>query len=176
MPISDSRGKKNIINWVKNKRLNIKKVLDVGCGCGTYPDLLKETNKLLNDSEWIGVEAWETYIGEYNLHSKYNKIYNEDIRIFDWSKETNIDLVIFGDVLEHMKKEEAQAAVEKALQNSKYVVISIPIKYMAQGAEHGNPFEIHVKPDWSHEEVLESFPNIVNNMPVKKIGVYWLES
>lgn len=174
MPYSDSRGKDTIINWLLEKT-DIKKILDVGCGCGTYPDMLKEKHNLLKNAEWVGIEAWEQYISEFNLKKKYNVLFNEDARYFDWNKVKDIDLVIFGDVLEHMTKEEAQSLVKNALQNSKYVIISIPIKHMPQDAVGGNPFEIHVKDNWTHQEVLESFPNIVKFGPPKKIGVYWLE-
>lgn len=174
MPYSDHRGKDQLVKWISEKK-DIKKILDVGCGSGTYPILLKETFPVLRNCEWFGIEAWATYIDEFDLNQKYDQLFNEDARTFDWSKITNIDLVIFGDVLEHMSKEEAQSLVTSALENSKYVIISIPIKHMPQGAEHGNPFEVHVKDNWTHDEVLSSFPNIKKSLPVKKIGVYWLE-
>lgn len=175
MPFSDIRGKDTSVSWIKQKT-DIKTILDVGAGIGTYSILCKETNKILTDAKWIAIEAWEPYIQEYKLKEKYNELYNEDARYCDWQKFGNIDLVIFGDVLEHMSKEDAQFLVDKALQHSKYVLISIPIKYMPQGAEYGNPFEIHVKDNWTHEEVLASFPKIKHSRAVKKIGVYWLEN
>ena len=54
-------------------------------------------------------------------------------------------------------------------------MISIPIVYLPQGADHGNQYEIHVKPDWSDKEVLESFPNIVEHHVEGIIGVYLLK-
>ena len=86
-----------------------------------------------------------------------------------------MDLVIFGDILEHMEKEQSQELVAKALKKSKLVIISIPVKHSPQGAWGGNPFEIHVKDNWTHEEVLESFPNITESVAGKKIGVYLLK-
>lgn len=174
MPFSNDRGKKYILQWVKQKN-DIKNIIDIGPGAGTYPVLFKNTNNLLINAKWVAVEAWKPYISEYNLEEKYDIIYNEDARTFDWNKVKDFDLAIFGDVLEHMTKEEAQSLVSVALNYCKYVIISIPIKHMPQGAEYGNPFEIHVKDNWTHDEVLASFPNIVKSMPVKKIGVYWLE-
>jgi hypothetical protein len=46
---------------------------------------------------------------------------------------------------------------------------------MPQDAVGGNPFEIHVKDNWTHQEVLVSFPNIIKFGTTKKIGVYWIE-
>ena len=174
MPFSNWRGKDASVSWIQQKT-DINTVVDIGAGSGTYPILLKETNQVLNNAKWIGIEAWEPYIEEFDLNNKYDVLYNEDARFLDWGKFGNVDLTICGDVLEHMTKEEAQGLINEALKHSKYVLISIPIKHMPQGAEHGNPFEIHVKDNWTHEEELESFPNIKQSKPVKKIGVYWLE-
>ena len=174
MPTSSSSGKKQIVQWATTKKIN--KVLDVGCGMGTYPTLLKVENPILKTATWWGIEAWQKYIDEFNLKSLYDNILNEDARTVDWSALPDFDLVIFGDVLEHMTKEESKKLVINALIKSKYVVISIPIIFSPQGEHEGNPFEIHVKPDWSHEEVLETFPKIVSSWKGKKIGVYFLEN
>ena len=173
MPFSSKQGKKQTVEWIQEAG-DIKTIFDVGAGAGTYPKLLKETHKILTDANWIGIEAWTDYIKEYDLESKYNTLYNEDIRTFNWSKVPNIDLTIFGDILEHMTKEEAQSLVNTALDHSKYISISIPVKHMPQGASYGNPFEIHVKDNWTHDEVLESFPYIKKSHKLKSIGVYWL--
>jgi hypothetical protein len=68
--------------------------------------------------------------------------------------------VIAGDVLEHMTKEEALTVISNLLPRCKYFIISIPIIKWPQDAVNGNPFEIHVKDDWSDKEALESFPSI----------------
>lgn len=175
MPSSSYQGKEQSAEWIR-QHADIKKVLDVGCGEGTYPNLMRDKFGLLTDAEWWGVEAWLKNIKDFNLEKKYFKVLNEDVRKLDWDSLPQFDLVIFGDVLEHMSKEESQVLVNTALKHSKYVLISIPVKHMPQDAVGGNPFEIHVKDDWSHQEVLDSFPNIAISKATKKIGVYWLKS
>lgn len=172
MPTSSPSGKKQIRQWIAKH--DIKRVLDVGCGQGTYPMLLKQQYPLLATAEWWGIEAWTSYIKEFDLELLYDQIINQDARTLDWATLPQFDLVIFGDVLEHMTKEQSQDLVNQALSISKYVVISIPIVHSPQGAYGGNPFETHVKDNWTHQEVLESFPNIVDSSGAKKIGVYWL--
>lgn len=175
MPYSKPKGKDVIIEWIKQKT-DIVRILDVGCGAGTYPILLKQENNLLINAEWWGIEAWSEYIERFNLHTLYNHIVNDDARKINWGELPDFDLVIFGDVLEHMSKEDAQQLVNNAILKSKYVVISIPVHHSPQGAWEGNPFEIHVKDDWTQEEVLSSFPNIKDYLrKTKTIGVYWLE-
>ena len=173
MPTSSPSGKKKIRQWVST--LQVNRVLDVGCGEGTYPKLLKDTYKILENAEWWGIEAWTKYIEEFNLHQLYDVVLNDDARKIQWDKLPTFDLVIFGDVLEHMTKEESQSLVSSALSKSHYVIISIPIVHSPQDAVDGNPFEIHVKDNWSHPEVLESFPNIIDSQGTKKIGVYLLK-
>jgi cyclopropane fatty-acyl-phospholipid synthase-like methyltransferase len=174
MPTSSNAGKKQIRQWISN--IEVNKVLDVGCGEGTYPKLLKQQYPILNNAEWWGIEAWAKYIEEFNLTELYNNIINEDVRKVNWDSIPNFDLIIFGDVLEHMTKEESQELVSKAITKSRYIIISIPIVHAPQGAYEGNPFEIHVKDNWSHTEVLESFPYIVESNGSKKIGVYLIRN
>jgi predicted TPR repeat methyltransferase len=174
MPKSSGQGKTQIIDWV-NQYSEINTILDVGCGVGTYATLLKENCPKTQDAEWWGIEVWTPYIDKYNLNSLYDHIINVDAREVDWGQFPNLDLVIFGDILEHMEKEQSQELVAKALKKSKLVIISIPVKHSPQGAWGGNPFEIHVKDNWTHEEVLSSFPNIAESVGGKKIGVYLLK-
>jgi len=174
MPKSSGQGKDQIINWV-NQFSEMKNILDIGCGVGTYPKLLKEHCPITQNAKWWGIEVWTPYIDKYNLNSLYDNIINIDARKVDWNEFPNLDLVIFGDILEHMEKEQSQELVTKALGKSKTVIISIPVKHSPQGAWGGNPFEIHVKDNWTHEEVLDSFPNITESIAGKKIGVYLLK-
>ena len=99
-------------------------------------------------------------------------MYEADVRTFDYATKGPFEIAFVGDVLEHMTKEESIALVDKLLTSVDTIFVSIPIVYMPQGADGGNPYEVHVKPDWSHEEVLETFPFIKESWAGKKIGVY----
>jgi predicted TPR repeat methyltransferase len=147
----------------------IKRILDIGPGQGTYYHLL---GHCLPDSVWHGVEIFQAYIDKFNLNNFYDEIYNQDIR--DFHTEESYDLVIAGDVLEHMEKEEAQAVVGGLLKQCRWFIISIPIVKWEQGAINDNDHEIHVKDDWSHNEVMDSFDNISYAFVGSEIGVYAL--
>lgn len=175
MPTSSNKGKKEFIKWISEID-DISTILDIGCGEGTYPVLVKEKYQILKNSIWYGVEAWKEYIDEFNLSSLYNVLLNEDARKLDWSKLPKLDLVIFGDVLEHMSKDESLTLVKNALENSRYVFISIPVVHSPQGAVNDNPFEEHIKDDWTNEEVLQTFPFIIKSHVAKKIGIYLLSN
>jgi cyclopropane fatty-acyl-phospholipid synthase-like methyltransferase len=173
-----AKSSKNGKQWTKNKLESMlnknSTILDIGCGQGTYYDLFKDHNEI-SLANWIAVEVWEPYIKKYNLHGKYKNVINQDARNLNWKNIGQFDLVFMGDVLEHMTKEDAQTLVSNVLTNSKWALISIPIVYLPQGADNGNEFEIHVKPDWSHNEVLESFSNIIESYTEGIIGVYLLK-
>lgn len=176
MPHSRWINKKIVATWIQKLHLPKDRILDLGAGMGTFHILLTDKySKALKDSYWIGVEVWEPYISEFNLTELYNEVYVEDIRQFDYDKVSPIDISFLGDVLEHMTKSEAQNVVDKALNISRYVVITIPIIKWEQDELYGNPYEKHIKDDWSHVEVMNSFPHIIETDTHRGVGTYLLE-
>lgn len=159
--------------WTKEKILElgdeIKTVLDVGAGCGTYADLLD----FIPREKKVAIEAFRDYIEEYNLRDKYLSVINADVRHVRLGR--SFDLVILGDILEHMTKDEAVRVFDMCRTLSKWVLISVPIIKYPQGAINDNPFEVHVKEDWSNEEVLDTF-GIAEKMFIGDIvGVYLMK-
>lgn len=177
---SNRSGKEQILTWFRSEEKNINTIIDIGAGRGTYINLVKESNKLCLNSSWIAIEAWEPYIQQFKLKSRYNRVISSDVRKVDWSQFNKVDVVIAGDVLEHMSKQDAISLVENVLKVSKYLVISIPIVHFPQDEIAGNPFEVHVKDDWSHDEIMETWGSYIFSSFRKgtksKIGVYWLKN
>jgi 2-polyprenyl-3-methyl-5-hydroxy-6-metoxy-1,4-benzoquinol methylase len=153
--------------WVSSliKEINPFSVLDIGAGSGTYGKICKN----LNVSKIDCVEVWKPYIEEFSLNNIYENIFIEDVRNFN---NFNYDLIIFGDVLEHMTKEEALNVYKKSLSSSKFVIFSMPIINYPQGHEHGNPYEEHVVDDWNHEDIMSFFPNIFKHKTFSITGTY----
>jgi hypothetical protein len=174
MPKSSREGKDIIRNWLLEFNDTVSKVVDLGPGGGTYHKFYARKKQILTHAYWIGIEVWAPYIEQYGLKDIYNEIYIEDVRLFDFSKIGDIDLVFAGDILEHMTKEESIQVVSEILKYSKKLIISIPIIHWPQHSEV-NPYEIHVKDDWSHQEVLDTFPHIKKHHKGEGIGVYLLE-
>lgn len=177
MGYSLSTGKAETLTWFQTHG-PFKRILDIGAGSGTYINLIKIKNQVCNDAEWVGVEAWPDYIEKFDLAKKYDHIINQDVRTLDWNSMSQFDVAIAGDVLEHMTKSEAVELVEKILDHCNTLIISIPIIHMPQDAIEGNPYEVHVKDDWSHNEVMSTWPQYIQQHYRKsgksKIGVYWL--
>ena len=151
------------------------RILDLGVGSGTYID--RYGTNLLNSKrhEWTGVEIWEPYFEKYGLDKKYATMVKMDAReyaadIANYSQA--FDLCFVGDLAEHMTKEDAQTMIANLVKVCKVVILSIPIVHYPQAEFEGNPHEAHVKDDWSHNEVMASFPDIAEYGVENEIGVY----
>jgi len=161
MPFSSESGKKYIKDIVG--RLPRQKMLDIGCGCGTYA-------KMFPDADWTGVEVWEPYVEKYGLTNLYQNLYIEDACI--WEPMAYYDVAFAGDVLEHMSLEQAQALMIKLRNCADTVVVSIPIGHYPQGEYDGNPFECHVTDNWNDTEVRTYFGEADWSHIDGEIGVY----
>lgn len=171
---SSREGKDIILGWVKE--LPIHSVLDIGAGSGTYKKMFSK-NKLFQDSTWVAIEAWQPYIENFKLTEMYTTVINDDVMNVDISSIGPVNITFMGDVLEHLSKEDAVLLVDRVMSISTYAVISIPIVHWPQAERHGNPYEVHVKDDWTDTEVKETFLKyITKSCAGDQIGVYWLEA
>lgn len=117
----------------------IQTALDVGPGEGTYHTLLGDLIPAMD-----AIEIWEKNIEEFKLRDRYRTVWHNDIRKWNDKLYTgDFDLIIFGDVLEHMEVDEAVAVFNKALEHSKWVLVSVPIVHFPQDAIDGNKHEAH---------------------------------
>lgn len=169
MPGSNPETKPWIVNKVISNNLLESSILDVGPGFGTYADVLHQNGFV---GKIDAVEVWNPYIQKYSLNTKYKNVFNDDIR--NWN-DFNYDLIIYGDVLEHVSKDDAIEIWNKTSKYAKYAVIAIPIIHYPQGEYDGNPYEAHIKDDWSHEEMISTF-NFINDYFIgTETGAYWAE-
>ena len=144
MPTSDNENKYVAKQWIDE--VEPKRVLDVGCGEGTYSILARTDNQ-----EWIGIEAFYPYVNQYDLNNKYNKVIISDVRYLDYNKLGQFDLSIAGDMLEHMTKGEAKEVISGLLSISSYVLLCFPVLHLNQHIDD-NPFEEHID-HWDNEEM-----------------------
>lgn len=143
-----NKGKKEAVQWIKENFEKGAECLDVGACNGKWFDLVGDY--LTMDA----IEIWMPNIQKYELAKKYRMVMCSDII------NTNYifyDLIIFGDVLEHMSVSEAQKIIEYARPRCKDMLISIPFMY-EQGIKNGNPYEIHVQDDLTPELFEQRYP------------------
>lgn len=146
MPRSNQpeEGENVLFKDIINNNLNYKPlILDVGSGDGKWGNKIKEYFKI------DGIEIWEENIKKYNLKDKYDNIFNEDIMNFDI---TPYKIIILGDVLEHLKKEQAIELINR-FKHYQSIYLTIPISECTQdGNVYGNPYETHLY-QWDHLEL-----------------------
>lgn len=137
-------------------RLSPNSVLDIGSGAGKNGKIVKKVN---SNIRLEGIEPTKKYINDYGLNSIYDKIYDKDIQLF--SKEnsnSNYDVVIMGDVLEHLLRSEVIDYVDYFLYRTKWLIAIWPTN-LAQNDAHQNHFEIH-KNNFSLSDLSSKF-NVV---------------
>lgn len=126
-----------------------KRILDVGCGYGKYSVLLREY--LDPDPIVDGVEAWEPYVVNHNLRNLYTKLYVSDVLDLPQEILDQYDLVMMGDVIEHIEKE---PAIELLKRIRGWVIIATPFDHFHTD-EGLPPTEAHVS-HWTEQDFIDT--------------------
>lgn len=167
MPLSSPEGK----GWVKERVASLAaggplEVLDIGPGVGTYAKLLAGDHV----SRIVGIEIYPPYVETYRLRQYYDEIIIGDARAVPLPA---VDVVILGDVAEHMTEAEALDLWHRsAVAARRAVYLSIPIIHYPQGEIEGNEHEHHVVDDWDHDKVMAAFDGISQYWLGNEVGVY----
>ena len=175
MPTSIAEGKDWSLERFKRHQPNT--VTDVGPGEGTYARLFRPEHKGI---WWTAIEVHRPYIKKYRLNSTktramYDEIHVEDAR----QSEDHLfhrDLVIFGDILEHVERDDAVALLQRAEAVGAWnILVSVPIVESIQGEVDGNPHEAHLH-QWDADDmdqVLASLGGRVESNRGSTLGVWW---
>ena len=137
-------GKSDVCRWVRETFSPDASVLDVGACDGAWRRLLPE----------YVMDAVEIFGRNLPKLKGYRKVFHADVRELKYGF---YDLIIFGDVLEHMSPEEAQAVLAYAEPRCRDLIIAVPFLYV-QGEIYGNPWEIHVQDDLTPEIFAARYP------------------
>lgn len=148
---SYKEGKVEAVEWVKKHFKKGSSCLDVGACDGKWFALLGDY--LVMD----GVEVWKPYIVRNDLTNKYKHLFESDIRSLEYG---NYDLIIFGDIIEHLPVEDAQKVIAYAWTHCRDMIVAVPFLHK-QGAKNFNPYEVHVQDDLTPEIFEERFPGFV---------------
>lgn len=143
-------GKKEIVAYLNSTLPENAFILDMGAGGGTYGYYFQDKNYNID-----AVELWQESIDQLNRFGWYKNIYQEDIRNFNYPR--SYDLIIFGDVLEHLTIEDAQKVLKEAEKHTKAIMVAVPYNY-EQGAYYGNEAERHLQPDLTYKLFNERYP------------------
>ena len=136
------------------ERLFPESILDVGAGFGKWGFLCRchlglGLSVKTHPDERLKIDCIEAY--QPNVTPLYDVVYNKyyignakDII----KKLSPYDVIICGDMIEHLEKQTGQALLDDMLEKAKDAVILIfPFGKCEQGALYGNPYEVH-KSTW----------------------------
>lgn len=151
MPYSHDFYKQDIKSFIDKTIKKNSKILDVGPGNGTYSALLKPLGYELDC-----LEIFDPYIEKYNLREKYKNVFLGNIVYFDIQ---DYDFIILGDILEHLKVDEAKLIIDRIVKLGKECIVAVP--YLCeQGTMEDNEFETHHQPDLTHEIMVKRYPEL----------------
>jgi 2-polyprenyl-3-methyl-5-hydroxy-6-metoxy-1,4-benzoquinol methylase len=151
MPTSYHFFKPEIRDIIIRSFLPEASILDVGAGEGTYARLLWPEFRNID-----AVEIWEPYIIQYQLEKMYRNIFKVNIMDFEFEY---YDLIIIGDVLEHLSLEDATKLIDYIYPRCHNFIIAVPYM-LPQGEYEGNVYETHLQPDLTPQNVLERYPKM----------------
>lgn len=154
MPFSVPLGKDMTIEYVRSNFPVSARILDIGCGNGTYAHLLGPLGYKLD-----GVEVYKPNIDRFELARKYQTVFPVDVRSIENSG--HYDLAIFGDVLEHLTVAEARLVIDRFKKFCDVILVSVPYR-MGQGAYEGNTYETHLQPDLDDKVFMWRYPEFRN--------------
>jgi hypothetical protein len=165
MPTSYSDFKDDIKKYVYKKYSKDIKILDIGPGVGTYA-------KLLSDYKNIDcVEIYKPYINEFNLNQYYRNVYNMNILDFEFDY---YDLIIMGDILEHLDVDNSKKLLDKLLHRCDDIIISVPyladFNYLYDNEPNKN--ELHIQVDLTEKVMFTRYPELKRMWSNDRIGVF----
>jgi len=166
MPTSTQYFKSETLKFFTKYITSDDLILDVGCGTGTYSDLLRP----MGYNNIHGVEVFPDYIANYSLKDKYDRLYHDNILELPSSILTIYDVVIMGDVWEHLSKPDADK-LYKSFMRHQTVIIAVPFN-APQGEHFGNKYEIHLQPELTHDKMMEYYPDLIPLCLRYDYGVY----
>lgn len=163
MAYSYSYFKEDIVNYLKERFNADATILDVGAGSGTYYNYLHEYFKNID-----AVEIFKQNIDNFKLTEKYNKVYNENITNLKYHK---YDIVIFGDIIEHLNVEDAKQVLEYAYNNCKEMIVAVPYE-LEQDEVDGNIYEKHLQADLTKNIMKERYSMLKEFISNEEYGYY----
>lgn len=139
-------GKKEVKDWILKTIPTTGAILDVGACDGKWRN---------NLTEYENVDAVEIFQPNIErIQGMYREVFNADIVGLEYGE---YDLIIFGDIIEHLTVEDAQKVLEYAKTKAKHILVSVPYQYR-QDAIDGNPHEVHKQWDLTPELFNERYP------------------
>jgi hypothetical protein len=129
-------------------RVGIRGVLDLGAGAGRWRTLSREF--VVGSVPWTAVEAHRPYTKQFKLADHYGRVLNVDLRNVKYGSYPG-HVFVFGDVLEHLERDEALAVVRRA-SSMGTVVVMMPFRPTVSEEQEGDVKWEHHRYVWGWDE------------------------
>lgn len=131
------------------------RILDIGAGQGKYRVLLADYPMM------DAVEIFEPYVVQNMLHELYETVYVGDASYImaEFPNGTHWDVVILGDVLEHLDIAHAQKLLNDLERVCTEYFVVVPYEYV-QGEEDGNIHQCHLQDDLTPVQMTRRYPKL----------------
>lgn len=139
-------GKKEAVEWIFENIPKDAEILDVGVCDGKWRYLLQSYPNM------DGVEIFEP--NAKKIAWAYRKMFITDICGFRYE---HYDLVIFGDMIEHLTVDDAQKVLKYAEDHADNILVVVPFGY-EQDELYGNKNEIHLQSDLTPKLFNKRYP------------------
>lgn len=179
MPVSTSVHISHCLKYIINMRP--RSILDIGCGFGMWGFLsrmyLDVAEERVQPTDWTlrvdGLELFEPYIQSHQ-RALYSNIIIGDIRELAPTVD-NYELIIAGDVIEHLDKDDGETVVETLYDKAtRALIVNIPLGEGWEHPErHGNPGELH-RSQWYIED-FHPYPSVTETftLPAGAYGSFY---
>lgn len=153
MPSSRHNAIPHVLHVVE--QLQPRSILEIGVGFGKWGHLFREYTDIKTSLDAVecyhrenwrvridGIEACGRYITPAHAYL-YDNLYIADAteKLSDLGR---YDVIFLGDVIEHIDKARGATLLRRCLnQCDEGVIVTTPAKFTTQGANCGNPYEIH---------------------------------
>ena len=155
-------GKDTIVQWAKKVFNPYSTALDVGACDGKWHSLLGDHFTM------DAVEIFQPNITKHKLKRKYRQVFNLDIVDLEYRW---YDLIIFGDVIEHLTVPDAQMVLRYAYPRCKDMIIAVPYLW-SQDEIYGNQWEKHIQNDLTDEVFNIRYPGFERIIGFNDYGYY----
>ena len=175
MAFSADEGKLFFEDWLRtlSGAANLKHILDVGPGAGSYGEIIR---RVIPDATIHAIEIFKPYVERFRLREKYDCIFIGDATKI---KIDGYDLVILGDVLEHLPCDRAIRYWKYLKTRARFIWLCLPVnQFRPWFSGYAQPeidwqeniSEKHLC-DWDYEKLIETLGPFLWQAPFRTVVV-----
>ena len=161
MPYSDRQTETFLKEFITQNYRSESKLLDIGAGAGANYEILKDYYNIIDC-----IEVFTPYIERFGLTKKYRNVFN--VNVLDFDNFCDYDLLIMGDVLEHLSVVDAISLLKRITELGVPIIIQVPFMYQ-QGVYDGNVYEIHLQDDLTESVMASRYSEYLQHIHTQQV-------